>query len=261
MEVILDKFNTHIFHLKWGNVSGVKNSLTINEIDRLMEDATKDGFQNLIVKIDTGFKRAVNIFEDRKFQLVDTQMMYEIAVKPPIRADVPILIPNVIFREQRQEDVAKIVNIARNTFVLDQFHSDMALEKEDCDRYYGEWARNCCEGFADGVFVLTCDDVIAGFITIHFREPKKATVGLAAIDTKYQGNGFFHYMIEKTLDYLRDRECKTLFYGTQLCNQPVLRVMSKFGGVPLYSKHVFHRMLTTSGGENEGRSVQDGFSS
>lgn len=136
------------------------------------------------------------------------------------------------------------MNIARNSFVLDQFHSDENLNDDMCDRYYEQWAKNSCKGFADEVNVLAIDEVVVGFITLDYYSEdsgeSKAVVGLAAIKGDYQGRGLFNILIDETLRLVNSKGFTWLYYGTQLCNFPVLNTMALFGGHPIECKQVLH---------------------
>lgn len=137
----------------------------------------------------------------------------------------------------------QIDRIARDAYSLDQFHSDEKLPSHLCDKYYVEWMNNSCDGFADKVMVLSHTDTIAGYITINYKEENSAAVGLAAVGKQFQRRGYFTYLIEQTLRMLYKEGIEYLFYGTQLANKPVLRIMSKYSAIPVFSNHVLHLMI------------------
>ena len=116
-----------------------------------------------------------------------------------------------------------------------------------CDQYYAKWAGNCCDGLADKVMVVSLSDhSVAGYLTLNYKG-ETATVGLAAVDERFRGQGCFTVLIEKTLRMLQAEGVFTLYYGTQLSNLPVLKVMGRFGGKVIDSNHVMHLLLQRMG--------------
>lgn len=135
------------------------------------------------------------------------------------------------------------MSIAKNAYVLDQYHSDTFLDDSLCDHYYVEWIKNCCHGLADKVMVAEIQGKgVVGYISLNIGEDS-ATVGLAAVDERYRGLGCFTFLIGKTLHMLRIGGKNKLYYGTQLSNDPVLKTMGKFNGYVEYSNHVMHLMI------------------
>ena len=130
----------------------------------------------------------------------------------------------------------------KDSFKIDQFHSDSQLPDERCDLYYEKWAKNLCEGLADDIFVAEQDNTVVGFVSLRY-ENDTAVVGLAAVDANYRGNGYFTRLLITIMSTLKEEGFTHLYYCTQLANTPVLRTMSKIGGIPLFSKHVMHKMI------------------
>lgn len=242
MKLELDQFNSEIFGFNMGNVVEIDTNITLDSIDEVLFCAKKEGYKNLIAKVNTSDKSVLNCFIKKGFIIADTQIMYELKCNGQIAKGIQDTNSNILYREKIVEDVNQIMSIARTSFVLDQFHSDEALNKESSDRYYEQWAENSCNGFADKVFVLAQSNKIIGFITLNINKDT-AMVGLAAISNENRGKGLFNILIINTLQYLEKIGIHFLNYGTQLCNAPVLKTMARFGGVPISSNYVLHMML------------------
>lgn len=237
MNIVTDIFNSEIFHLKMGNIVDLDCDITEKDVLKLIKSGRTEQYQHLNVKIPSSRKQTLNIFSRNGFDLVDTQLMY--CLRNSGR-EVMQRSKSVSYREYVEEDKKWIVRIAESAYILDQYHSDTALDDSLCDRYYAEWSKNCCEGFADKVFVAVLpNDRIVGYITLDYKKDC-AIVGLAAVDEEYRGKGYFTFLIENTLKGIGD---KCLYYGTQLANTPVLKTMGRFGGVVEYSNHVMHLRL------------------
>lgn len=237
MRLELDKFNSEVFDLKMANIIFEDQAITQNDVIQLVDKAKKDGFNHLSAKIDIMEKERLNAFLPCGFNLVDTQIMYEI----PLRDNLGERNTGVT-RPYDISDKARILEIAKSAYKIDRFHSDTSLPNDKCDNYYERWTRNLCEGLADKVFVIDTDEYTSGFITLKY-DGKAARVVLAAIDSRFQGNGYFTAIMTDVLHYLNNNGFDFLYYGTQLANIPVLRTVGRLNGVPKFSNHVLHKML------------------
>lgn len=238
MQTKIDVFNSNIFGINMANIILHEKNVSSDSLIKLINGARNSNINSLSVKIDTGEKFLTNIFLDKGFLLVDTQIMFSIAL------DTEHVIPmdGLSIDLCRPQDIPNIIKIAGYAFKIDQFHSNPFLDDGKCDNYYKQWAKNSCEGFADAVICLKKQDEVISFLTLHY-DNKDATVGLAAVDTVYQGNGFFKQMMVETIYWLFQKGFKKLYYGTQLSNLPVLRTLVSLGGKPEFSKYVLNLML------------------
>ena len=81
MKIVLDEFNSDIFGIKMGNIVEILSDEQIEDVNSLVEDALKQGYNHLNVKMAVSDKRTTNIFLGQGFELVDTQLMYSIPTK------------------------------------------------------------------------------------------------------------------------------------------------------------------------------------
>lgn len=241
MRVMTDKFNSDIFGIKMGNIIDVSLCCTSEDVRQLIEQATLEQYKHLNVKVNSKDKVSTNAFLQNGFELVDTQLMYCIRTNDYLvngtRGE------KVHFRKYQEGDKEQIINIAKTSYAIDQYHSDLGLDNDLCDIYYSEWIKNCCDGLADKVMVAVLpNNKVIGYITLDYQE-NQAVVGLAAVQGCFRGRGFFTFLMDNTLRMLYKENIKWLFYGTQLSNIPVLKTMGHFGGFINYSNHVMHFMI------------------
>lgn len=237
MTLDCDRFNSSIFEMSMANVIVERKEYTEEDVKEILLKAKREQYQFLSVKVDTGEKRTANLFLKEGFDLVDTQIMYQIPLKMIQKQG-----ENGFVRLLQDQDRTEIMLIAKTAFVLDQFHGNPMLPQEKSDLYYEQWAKNLCEGLADDMFVIEKKGDVAGFLSVTYHE-SEATVGLAAIDPKHQKEGLFTSLLAGSIYDLQKRGYKSLYYGTQLANLPVLRTMRRFSGVPVFSKYVLHKMF------------------
>lgn len=243
MRFIFDKFNSEIFGIRMANLffddgEIIKDS---EDVIRIVEEGKIAGFDSLSVKNDTAETGVNIILLSNGFELVDTLITYAIPVLE--HSSFPKG-EGISVRKAEHEDIPQIMSIAREAFRIDQFHADPHLSSQKADRYYEQWAKNSCNGFADEVYVAndSFNERITGFITVNYSG-RNATVGLAAIAPDYHGRGVFTFFLSELINILRKKEIETLYYGTQLANIAVLKTMAKFNGVPQGTKHIMHMMI------------------
>lgn len=237
MKLELDKFNSEVFGIKMANIILDNQLIARKDVIHLIDKAKNEGFQHLSVKIDILEKELLNAFLPCGFNLVDTQITYEIPLCNSLgERNTGITRPYDITDKER------VLEIAKSAYKIDRFHSDPNLPNDKCNDYYERWTRNLCEGLADKVFVIDTDEYTSGFIALKY-DGKMARVVLAAIDSRYQGNGYFSAIMTDVLHYLKINGFEYLYYGIQLANIPVLRTVGRLNGVPKFSNHVLHIML------------------
>ena len=237
MRLELDKFNSEVFGLKMANIIFEDQAITQNDVIQLVDKAKKDGFNHLSAKIDIMEKERLNAFLPCGFNLVDTQIMYEIPLK-----STGCHVITGISRPYDILDKNRIIEIAKYAYKIDRFHSDPSLQNDRCDYYYQKWKENLCEGLADKVFVIDINDYPVGFTTLKY-DNKTARAVLAAVDSKYQGNGYYSALMEDVVNFLLQKGFEYLYLGTQLANLASLRTVGRLNGVPKFSNHVLHKML------------------
>ena len=235
MKIEKDEFNSKIFNLKMGNIVDANESLSLKEIDNIIQNAYENKYQHLSIKVPTNQKENLNNLIQKGFSLVDTQIMFLINTNQPNSTEKN----EIIIRDYVEDNKECIANIAKQSFSIDRYHSDKSLDDSLCDYYYSKWAENSCEGLSDKVLVAYIEHKVCGFITINYHD-KSATIGLAAVDAQYRGKGIFTALIKRALKELNDKNINALYYGTQLENKPILKAMGHLGGVICNSNYVLH---------------------
>lgn len=245
MRIVIDRFTSKAFGIKMGNIEyeDSSHSISPDDIDKIISEAIAEGFSHLSLKIDFKEDRLKNFLLNRGFYLAGSQVMYQVNLDNIPEDDGLFQKPPhpLVFREiVGEEDILDIVRISRTAFKRDRFHSDPFLSPDKADVFYANWARSCCEGLSDKVFVLsTPDSGVIGYITISL-DKGQAKVGLAAVDSKFRERGMFTLMISQTLYALKLLNIHDFYYGTQGTNTPVIKVMEKLNGEVYSCNHVLH---------------------
>ena len=149
MRLEKDIFNSEIFGFNMANIMLDDDICKREDVQKIIEDSKQSDYKHLSIKIDISEKEMLNSFLECGFYLVDTQIMYEIALHDDTREK-----NTGITRPYDISDKERILEIARSAYHIDRFHSDLQLPNDRCDLYYEKWAKNLCEGLADKVFVV-----------------------------------------------------------------------------------------------------------
>ena len=236
MLILLDKFNSEIFNLNFGNIVEYAYDITSEEIAQTI---IKSEFDFFGIKIDSKDFKTIYNFQKAGFYLVDCLVTYEFD-------STKMSIPNNDFdisfsNEIDKEDITRLSNIAANVFKIDRFHSDPNLSGTNADEYYKSWVINSFNGFADGAILPMIDGKIVGFTTykINNVDDQTSTMVLSAVDSDFMGQGVYYNMIKKgTLELLK--QSKKIRVGTQVDNIPVQRTWQKLGYKLVEIKYILH---------------------
>lgn len=249
-----DMFNSDHFGIKMGNMeiheTEDSKHFTVDEyyaiLNDVMEQAVKEGFQHLTCKIDPNYKTSIYALQKHQFLLVDTLVTacYDFSREHTGERKMTCEVGDC-----REEDIARLKEIAKISYKMDRFHSDPSLANDLCDQYYEKWIENCCHGFVDKVIVGYVNGQAAGYATCKWKtgDPYIEFV-LAAVDPEVRGLGVHNTMKYAEIAWAtelaqKNPNIKGILDGTQLGNIAVQRTWSKVGFIPYSSRYVFQKRL------------------
>lgn len=233
-----DKFNSEIFRMNMGNL--IIDDLS--EINSILIQAKKQGYDHLSAKINTNDLITCNLLLQKGFKIVDTLVSYQYDYEK-----TPLLQyhynQDVIIKPVESCDIDELSRIAHDSFFNDRFHNDPSLKNELCDLYYEKWIYNSCHGFADLVLVgKDKENNILGFGTGKIVSDKESALVLNAVTEYARGKGVYTAMIWEAMNYFKDRT-RYLTLGTQINNYAVQKAWSKLGFKIFDSKYVLHKII------------------
>ena len=130
-----------------------------------------------------------------------------------------------------------------------RFHADPQMPPGTPTRIYEEWVRSAFAGWADWILVAELDAQIAGYgiwrkaLEIEKRHSLSvAHYDLAAIDPEFLGRGLWTALMLDGVSIARD-SAQYLIGPVHLSNQPVQRILQKFGWNTAGGRHSFHKWL------------------
>jgi ribosomal protein S18 acetylase RimI-like enzyme len=132
-------------------------------------------------------------------------------------------------REGRQEDLSRLVELARGSFHADRLHVDANLPSDKADERFARWVAT---GLRDGDIVFCYDDAkgrTIGFYHVRVTMPGTVDLSLAAIDRAYQKLGIGLLMYQAVLVECRNRGFAVAETHVTVHNVDVLNLFATVG--------------------------------
>lgn len=232
-----DIFNSKIFEMQMGNISLDSDESLFD----VLKVAQREGYEHVSIKVPTGNKELVNQCFKEGFMLADTLVSFVFDFNKSVLANVQ---HKCIIREYKDSDLEGIMQIAKNSFKIDRFHSDPNLDNELCDKYYEQWIYNSCHGFADNVLVAEYNNEVVGFTTGKvYEEDNEVHLVLSAVSSKYRGLGIYTSMIYEGVKWAKQFKTNRLIVGTQIDNVAVQKAWIKLGFTLKNSEYVLQKKI------------------
>ncbi len=243
MKIQQDKFNSEIFGIRMGNIilSDEENSDPDFRVKCVVELGKTEGFDHLSIKIPTRNKSLLNQFLQSGFYLTDTLCEY---IYKYDGRKLPALQHKTVLRAYTESDIHGMMQIARDSFAYDRYHSDPTLDNSLCDLYYEKWVYNSCHGFADKIIVSEYEKNVVGFTTGKADHSQEyGHLVLSAVSSKFRGLGIYTSMIYEGVKWIESEGFQGLIVGTQINNFAVQKAWIKLGFTVLDSEYVLHLHL------------------
>ncbi len=204
------------------------------------------GLMHLSSRVDARDTAAQRCLQQSGFLLVDTIVVYELAVAAVAPAPGE---PDV--RPARGEDAVPLREIAEGcfgnrAFNLNRFNCDPAFPPGKVRELYGCWLTNSLSGQqADHVLVYQGQEGPAGFLTCKLDRAStpgggRGQVVLNAVRADLHGRGIYGRLTRAALEWFRAQGAETVEIATQLTNPAVHRVWQRLGARMANFYHTFH---------------------
>jgi dTDP-4-amino-4,6-dideoxy-D-galactose acyltransferase len=176
--------------------------------------------------------------EKNGFHLTDVRMTFE----KPLAQNETFPAQDTI-RLAREEDLAALRKIARNTHHDTRFYFDGHFDRTRCDQLYATWIENSFRGFAQAVLVAEVDNVPAAYLTCHLKG-YESQIGLLGVSAQYQGRGLGTKLVQQFLIWSCEQNVKRATVVTQGRNLAAQRLYQHNGFVPASLQLWYHRWFS-----------------
>lgn len=230
--------------MKMGNVLLEKEDvITMHELKQLEEQAEKDGYQHLTVRIPSADKKTLNTILKCGYILADTLIEYFFDMR---KAVLPHIDYKCLLRDAEEKDLATLIKIAGESYKIDRFHSDEHLDNRLCDKYYEKWIENSFYGFADKVIVAEYQGIPVGYTTGKvYSDSDIGHLVLSAVSESARGLGVYTSMIHDGISWIKREhgDLRGVLVGTQLDNLAVQKAWIKLGFTVYGSTYVLQKYI------------------
>lgn len=146
--------------------------------------------------------------------------------------------------EIRPDDRDTVLEMAASCFQFSRFHLDPLIDNTVADRIKREWVANYIrKQRGEALFVAVAEDRPAGFLAVlrsQLHGKLVYTIDLIGVGAAFRRRGIGRSLVEFFIDRYRDR-CDRLQVGTQIANQPSMRLYPRSGFTFYSSAYVLHK--------------------
>jgi len=215
-------------YLEWdSNFFGVR--IARLNIARLDEQTVVDALQwcrsnridCLYFLADSDHAATAILAEKNGFHLTDVRMTFE---NPLTQSETPPAHETI--RLAREEDLAALREIARNTHRDSRFYFDDHFDRAKCDQLYATWIENSFRGFAQAVLVADVANAPAAYLTCHLKDGV-SQIGLLGVGAQHQGRGLGTKLVQQFLTWSRQQNAQRATVVTQGRNLAAQRLYQR----------------------------------
>lgn len=211
-----------------------------------IEECNKHDIQHVSCHVKSKDYISAQTLEKIGFKITDTMIRFGINLDTYKRNNNKDDSTSIVIRQYEKEDYNKVLNLVKETFknYPNRFRNDSSFEREKCDEFYLEWARNSMKGFADLIIVAEHNNDIVGFATAKYKKPFNnglivAEGQLAGVLESCRGQGLNTRMLKERLN-ITSKYADFYEVGTQIYNYGSQRTFYKCGLKPMDSYFSFH---------------------
>ena len=138
-----------------------------------------------------------------------------------------------------EADLDRLVEIARVAHTDSRFFFDNRFPRERAEALYEIWIRNACAD--DHVLVGETESGPAGYLSCHLSSERAGSIGLAAVDARFHGQGIGRAMMEAALLWFREQGVTDLSVVTQGRNVAAHRFYQSAGFLTKSIESWYHK--------------------
>ncbi len=216
-----------------------KSKIVISKmLKSILKQAHKEQFKHLVCKFNPEQIYVVNILENMGFYLTACTTTYYLGLN---ERKHPVQQSEYRIRQYKKSDELILKKLSYMAFgdkdvYLDRFHADFNLSLQKSNLLYMKWFENCVKGErADIVFVAEAVKPI-GYIACRLNKLANETfnvkfghIELNAIAPEFRRKGIYTSLINKALEWFKDKGVNIATITTQLNAYGIHRTWHKLG--------------------------------
>jgi len=140
------------------------------------------------------------------------------------------------------QDIGVLKKLAGNIYKLSRYYYDSNFDRAKVTEFYSNWIEKAVLGtFDDYVYVLCHLDKPIGFCSIKEHRGNTARIGLFGMSSDYAGKGLSQYLLNSSLQKLKQNGIDYVEVVTQGRNYGALRLYQRCGFVTKATELWYHK--------------------
>jgi len=208
-----------------------------NDLNILLSDAKKMGYQLIYVFCNKNLEVDSEILKQFNGKLMDIKNLYE--------KECDTTKEQSTFVSEYKSDflTEELAQLAYESGKFSRFKLDENFKKEDFYKMYRIWIENSVNHqIADHVYVAKENEQIKGMVTLRINK-ENGQIGLMAVSPEAQGKGYGKSLIYACEKKLSETKIPKLKVPTQLENKQACRFYEKCGFQIKTVTHIYHFWL------------------
>jgi len=236
------EWDSHFFGRKIARLEG--SHLRADELAGIEQWCARERVECLYFLADSRCADTLAEVEAHGFGLKDIRMTYEWKAALGARGIHPEIGERVVVREHRETDIERLVEVARAAHTDSRFFFDRQFDRDKAASLYERWIRKACA--EDYVLVGEIDNLPAGYLSCAQSSAVSGSIGLAAVDSRFHGQGIGRAMIETALRWFTDRRIADISVVTQGRNVAAHRFYQSAGFLTRGIECWFHKWFDSA---------------
>jgi len=196
-----------------------------HQLQGVVQNAQKKGFQYLICKIRNHETSAVKTLESLNFYLSDIGITWKLDIqKDPRMIHQPAASEKTI-RIAGVKDIPLLQKMITSMFVTSRFYKDPFFTRSEANKLYQKWIENSVLGKAADIVFFIPD---TGFACCK-KIQRKGDIRLIGVKKQLRGKGIGTVLLREALQWFCKNKIYIITARTQLKNVPALNFYRKAG--------------------------------
>ena len=233
---VLD-WDSEFFGIRIARLDG--DRLCPDEVEKANRWCAAERIDCLYFLADSRCPDTVATAEGNGFGLKDLRITYEWKSSLGARGIQPHIGERVKVRAFSEPDLDRLIEIARVAHTDSRFFFDRRFPRERAAALYEIWIRKGCA--SDHVIVGEAETGPAGYLSCHLSSERVGSIGLAAVDARFHGQGIGRAMMEAALRWFREKGVTDLSVVTQGRNVAAHRFYQSAGFLTKSIESWYHK--------------------
>ncbi len=184
-------------------------------------------------------RESVETSEKNGYSFVDMRLTFEQFLDRPFSVAVR---SGYTLRKAQEEDIDPLKQIAKDIYQYSRYYFDSNFDRQKVVDFYRSWVEKAVRGqFDDFAFILCEEDIPVGFCTIKKLRKNAVSIGLFGLSSQIKGAGLGGYLLNLSLEQLRQEGIEYVEVVTQGRNYEAQRLYQRCGFVTRSTELWYHK--------------------